>query len=105
MTMARVASTSDVPPGSVRVFQVNGRSIALANLDGSFYAVDNLCTHDNGPLGEGTLPLAGFVAALEQAGCRGWYDVELLGEEVEASSYDDLLERSKAAFSRIAGGA
>ena len=55
MTMARVASTADVPPGSVRVFQVNGRSIALANLDGSFYAVDNLCTHDNGPLGEGTL--------------------------------------------------
>jgi 3-phenylpropionate/trans-cinnamate dioxygenase ferredoxin subunit len=55
MTMSRVASTADVPPGSVRVFQVNGRSIALANLDGAFYAVDNLCTHDNGPLGEGTL--------------------------------------------------
>jgi 3-phenylpropionate/trans-cinnamate dioxygenase ferredoxin subunit len=55
MTMSRVAATADVPPGSVRVFQVNGRSIALANLDGSFYAVDNLCTHDNGPLGEGTL--------------------------------------------------
>jgi 3-phenylpropionate/trans-cinnamate dioxygenase ferredoxin subunit len=55
MTMSRVATAADVPPGSVRVFQVNGRSIALANLDGSFYAVDNLCTHDNGPLGEGTL--------------------------------------------------
>jgi 3-phenylpropionate/trans-cinnamate dioxygenase ferredoxin subunit len=55
MTMSRVASTADVPPGSVRVFQVKGRSIALANLDGAFYAVDNLCTHDNGPLGEGTL--------------------------------------------------
>ncbi|HEY7466517.1 MAG TPA: non-heme iron oxygenase ferredoxin subunit [Dehalococcoidia bacterium] len=53
--MSRVATAADVPPGSVRVFQVNGRSIALANLDGSFYAVDNLCTHDNGPLGEGTL--------------------------------------------------
>jgi 3-phenylpropionate/trans-cinnamate dioxygenase ferredoxin subunit len=55
MTMSRVATRADVPPGSVRVFQVNGRSIALANLDGAFYAVDNLCTHDNGPLGEGTL--------------------------------------------------
>jgi 3-phenylpropionate/trans-cinnamate dioxygenase ferredoxin subunit len=55
MTMSRVATTADVPPGSVRVFQVNGRSIALANLDGAFFAVDNLCTHDNGPLGEGTL--------------------------------------------------
>jgi 3-phenylpropionate/trans-cinnamate dioxygenase ferredoxin subunit len=55
MTMSKVATTADVEPGSVRVFQVNGRSIALANLDGTFYAVDNLCTHDNGPLGEGTL--------------------------------------------------
>jgi 3-phenylpropionate/trans-cinnamate dioxygenase ferredoxin subunit len=55
MVMSRVASTTDVQPGEVRVFQVNGRSIALANLDGTFYAVDNLCTHDNGPLGEGTL--------------------------------------------------
>jgi 3-phenylpropionate/trans-cinnamate dioxygenase ferredoxin subunit len=55
MVMSRVASTADVQPGEVRVFQVNGRSIALANLDGTFYAVDNLCTHDNGPLGEGTL--------------------------------------------------
>jgi 3-phenylpropionate/trans-cinnamate dioxygenase ferredoxin subunit len=55
MTMTRVASTSDVAPGGVRVFEVNGRSIALANLGGAFYAIDNLCTHDNGPLGEGTL--------------------------------------------------
>jgi 3-phenylpropionate/trans-cinnamate dioxygenase ferredoxin subunit len=55
MVMSRVARTSDVSPGEVRVFLVDGRSIALANLDGTFYAVDNLCTHDNGPLGEGTL--------------------------------------------------
>ncbi len=55
MAMSRVGTTADVPPGSVRVFEVNGHSIALANLDGVFYAVDNLCTHDNGPLGEGRL--------------------------------------------------
>jgi 3-phenylpropionate/trans-cinnamate dioxygenase ferredoxin component len=55
MTFERVASGADVAPGSVRVFQAGDRSIALCNLDGSFYAVDNLCTHDNGPLGEGTL--------------------------------------------------
>jgi 3-phenylpropionate/trans-cinnamate dioxygenase ferredoxin component len=55
MTFERVASTADVPSGSVKVFQAGGQSIALCNLDGTFYAVDNLCTHDNGPLGEGTL--------------------------------------------------
>jgi 3-phenylpropionate/trans-cinnamate dioxygenase ferredoxin component len=53
--MTRVAIVADVPSGSVRVFDVDGRSIALANLDGTFYAVDNVCTHDSGPLGEGRL--------------------------------------------------
>jgi 3-phenylpropionate/trans-cinnamate dioxygenase ferredoxin subunit len=55
MTFERVASEEDVAEGSVRVVQAGGRSIALCNLDGAFYAIDNLCTHDGGPLGEGTL--------------------------------------------------
>jgi 3-phenylpropionate/trans-cinnamate dioxygenase ferredoxin subunit len=55
MVMQQVATKADVPEGSVRVFQVGGCSIALANYDGEFYAVDNRCTHDNGPLGEGRL--------------------------------------------------
>ena len=55
MTLQSVAKASDVPSGEVRVFQAGGRSIALANVDGSFYAIDNVCTHDRGPLGEGML--------------------------------------------------
>jgi 3-phenylpropionate/trans-cinnamate dioxygenase ferredoxin subunit len=56
MTKERVATKSDIPAGTVQVFEVCGRSICLANLDGEhFYAIDNLCTHDNGPLGEGKL--------------------------------------------------
>jgi 3-phenylpropionate/trans-cinnamate dioxygenase ferredoxin subunit len=56
MAFERVATKADVPEGAVRVFAVGGRSIALAHVaGGDFYAIDNLCTHDNGPLGEGTL--------------------------------------------------
>ena len=55
MTSARVASTSDIPPGEVRVFEAAGRSLCVANVGGEFYAIDNLCTHDGGPLGEGSL--------------------------------------------------
>jgi len=55
MAPTRVASTSDVPVNQCRVFSVDGVSIALANLNGEFYAVDNLCTHDDGPLGEGRI--------------------------------------------------
>ena len=50
-----VAKTEDVPPGQARTYEVNGKSIALCNVDGTFYAIDDVCTHDGGPLGEGYL--------------------------------------------------
>jgi 3-phenylpropionate/trans-cinnamate dioxygenase ferredoxin subunit len=53
MAFVRVASQNDVPPGEVRVFSANGSNIALANVGGTFYAVQDVCTHDGGPLGEG----------------------------------------------------
>ncbi len=55
MAFESVSKTEDVPAGAVMVLEIGGRSIALCNLDGSFYAVDNVCTHDDGPLGEGSL--------------------------------------------------
>ena len=50
-----VAQVSEVPPGQARVFEVEGLSLALCNVSGTFYAIDNLCTHDDGPLGSGQL--------------------------------------------------
>ena len=55
MTLQAITKTGAVPAGQVRVFDVGGHSIAVANVDGTFYAIDNVCTHDRGPLGEGTL--------------------------------------------------
>jgi nitrite reductase/ring-hydroxylating ferredoxin subunit len=37
------------------MFEVGGKSIALFNVDGVFYAIDNTCTHRGGPLSEGVL--------------------------------------------------
>jgi 3-phenylpropionate/trans-cinnamate dioxygenase ferredoxin subunit len=51
----RAAAARDVPPGTVRVVEVDGRRIALCNVDGEYYAVDDVCTHDGGPLGSGRL--------------------------------------------------
>jgi 3-phenylpropionate/trans-cinnamate dioxygenase ferredoxin subunit len=56
-----VAALADVPPGTLRVVECGGRSLALANVDGELHAVDNVCTHDNGPLGEGALRGARIV--------------------------------------------
>lgn len=55
MAFRRVARVADVPEGEVRVVEADGVSVALANVEGRFYAIENLCTHDGGPLGEGFL--------------------------------------------------
>jgi len=55
-------------------------------------------------LGEGTIPLAEIIAALKAAGYDGYYDVELLGEEIEASDYQSLLEHAKQAFAELVVG-
>ncbi len=51
----KVATTDEIPPGQGKVVEVQGRQLALFNLGGSFYAVDNTCTHAGGPLGEGVV--------------------------------------------------
>jgi sugar phosphate isomerase/epimerase len=55
-------------------------------------------------LGEGNVPLQEIVDALKTAGYDGYYDVELLGEELEPCDYPALLEHAKEAFARLVGG-
>lgn len=55
MAFLRTAKKDEIPAGTIREFQVNGRTIALANVDGTFYAVNNTCLHRGGPLGQGEL--------------------------------------------------
>ncbi len=56
-------------------------------------------------LGEGLLPLQAIVERLERAGYRGYYDVELLGEDVESIDYRELLQHIREAFPRLLGSA
>ena len=48
-----VAKAGDVAPGSAAVVVVDGREIALFNVAGIFYALENACPHQGGPLAEG----------------------------------------------------
>jgi nitrite reductase (NADH) small subunit len=48
-----VAQVADVAPGSATTVTIDGRDIALFNIDGNFYALDNTCPHQGGPLAEG----------------------------------------------------
>jgi NAD(P)H-dependent nitrite reductase small subunit len=51
----RVAGTGDIPPGTGKVVQAGGKTVAVFNCDGTFYAIDNTCKHRGGPLGEGSV--------------------------------------------------
>lgn len=51
----RVAGTAEVKPGHGIVAEINGKTIALFNVDGTIHAIDNTCVHRGGPLGEGEL--------------------------------------------------
>ena len=53
--LVKVAETKEVAPGTGKVVDAQGRSIALFNMAGTFHAIDNTCTHRGGPLGEGDL--------------------------------------------------
>ncbi len=48
-----VASTADIPPGQAKAFVVGDREIGIFNVDGTFYAIENTCPHQGGPLADG----------------------------------------------------
>ena len=50
-----VANTDDIGDGEVKTFQVETYRVAVARANGQLYAVHDLCSHDDGPLGDGAL--------------------------------------------------
>ena len=55
MAFMRVARKDEIPAGSIREFQVEGLTIAIANVGDKFYAIHNTCLHRGGSLGQGVL--------------------------------------------------
>lgn len=51
----KICQTTDVKPGSGKSIELDGRAIAVFNVDGQFYAINGTCKHRGGPLGEGEL--------------------------------------------------
>jgi nitrite reductase/ring-hydroxylating ferredoxin subunit len=49
----KAARCNEIPEGRGKVIEAGGRTLALFHVDGQFYAIDNTCIHQGGPLGEG----------------------------------------------------
>jgi 3-phenylpropionate/trans-cinnamate dioxygenase ferredoxin subunit len=51
----QIAPTVDLPSGERLFVELDGRPIVVFNLAGSLFAIGDVCTHDNGPVGDGDL--------------------------------------------------
>jgi nitrite reductase/ring-hydroxylating ferredoxin subunit len=60
-TFVTVARTDDLQPGQGRLVELNHKRIALFNVGGRYYAIDDVCPHRGGPLSEGDLEGAAVV--------------------------------------------
>ena len=63
-----VAKVADIPAGEARVVTAGGKRLAVCNVEGQIYAIDDTCTHDDGPLGSGKLD--GFAIECPRHGAR-----------------------------------
>lgn len=55
MAFVKVATVSEVPAGQAKQAKVGDKTLAVFNLNGNFYAIDDTCPHRGGPLSEGDL--------------------------------------------------
>ena len=53
MPWIEVSPVEDLPPGEVKLVHAGQISVGVYNLDGEFYAIEDRCSHDDGPLCEG----------------------------------------------------
>lgn len=72
MDYIRVADTAELPPGKMMMAVAGGKAVLLANVDGSYYAIANKCTHLGGELAKGSLE--GNVVTCPRHGAR--FDVK-----------------------------
>ncbi len=92
----KVASASELAPGSSKKIEISGKEIALFNADGTLYAMDDTCPHRGGPLSEGfvesgviTCPWHGWQFQLASGECltnpsvcQTKYAVKVAGDDI-----------------------
>jgi 3-phenylpropionate/trans-cinnamate dioxygenase ferredoxin subunit len=68
LTWADVAPADDVPRSQHRVYEVDGRFVAVYNVQDELYAIEDVCTHDGNPLSDG--PVEGTEVICTRHGAR-----------------------------------
>jgi len=80
-----IAPASDLPNGERLFIEVEGRAIVIFNIAGQFFAIGDICTHDEGPVGDGDLE--GFNVVCPRHG--GEFDVQT-GKAMQLPAVADI---------------
>jgi len=51
----KIGKLEEIPPGERLFLEINGEPVVVINLAGKLFAVGDVCTHDEGPLGDGEI--------------------------------------------------
>ncbi len=68
MPFIEVAQVSDLPTNAMKSYSVGDKQVLLSDIDGKFYAIDNICTHAGGELSKGKLD--GKIATCPRHGSK-----------------------------------
>ncbi|GAC1582340.1 MAG: nitrite reductase small subunit NirD [Candidatus Elarobacter sp.] len=97
VTVARIA---DVAPGTGKTVVVGEREIALFNIDGMFYALDNTCPHQGGPLAEGWIEGSQVTCPWHAWTFKLTDGTMTLGDFARVDAFDVRLDGDEIAVSR-----
>ena len=96
--MIRVGTKTDIGPGSSVKVEVGGKEVAVFNIDGNFYAIDDTCVHRGGPLSEGsveekivTCPWHGWQYDVTTGGCLTNPTAQLTQYQVKVEGSDIFI--------------
>ena len=70
MALIDVAPVDEFPPGSVKIVHAGSVAVGVFNLDGEYCAIEDRCSHDDGPLAEGDFDPEDRVVVCPRHGSR-----------------------------------
>lgn len=97
--LVKGAQVDELAPGQGKLVQVDGRDIALFNVNGAYYAMDAVCPHEEGPLNEGEVdgetivcPWHGYDFSVETGECSVDPELRVMVYIVKAEGSDIFIE-------------
>ncbi|TLZ69709.1 MAG: Rieske 2Fe-2S domain-containing protein [Methanobacteriota archaeon] len=96
MALQKAIKAADLPPGKMTMAKLGTQEVMIGNVGGRFYAIDEICTHEGGPLHEGTLEGTTVTCP--------WHEGQYSIETGEANPETDWVRDTKSFPTQVRDG-